>query len=190
MKKSTVIRLAVLGVIMVTLALLAKFTFLGDYLNYTYLSNMLLGAGAFGVVFYLVAYSGGALMNLPAMLFTATALLVYGIPMGFPIAFVGSFIASYVHFQVVRSIGGQALAEVKIPLMQKIMARFDSHPFFTVVLLRALFFISPPVNYLLALSNVNNRDLVVGTLVGILPQIAFHATLIYFTREYVLEIIQ
>lgn len=190
MKKATVIRLAILGVLMVTLALLAKFTFLGDYLNYRFLSETLLGAGALGVVIFLAAYVGGALMNLPAMLFTATAMLVYGIPMGFPIAFLGSFIASYVHFQVVRSIGGQALSEVKIPLMQKIMARFDSHPMGTVVLLRALFFVSPPVNYLLALSNVRNRDLVLGTLVGIFPQIVFHSTLIYFTREWVLEAIQ
>ncbi len=182
--------MAVLGVLMVTLALLAKFTVLGDYLNYKYLSEMLIGAGAIGVVIYLAAYSGGVLMNLPAMLFTATALLVYGIPMGFPIAFVGSFIASFIHFQVVRSIGGQALAEIKIPLMQKIMARFDSHPLGTVILLRALFFISPPVNYLLALSNVRIGVLVLGTLVGILPQIAFHATLIYFTRDWVLKAIQ
>ncbi len=190
MKRSTVIRLAALGVLMVTLALLAKFTALGNYLNYQYLSEMLLGAGALGVVIYLAAYTGGALMNLPAMLFTATALLVYGIPIGFPIAFFGSFVASFVHFQVVRSIGGQALAEVKIPLMQKIMSKFDSHPLSTVALLRALFFISPPVNYLLALSNVRNRDLVLGTLLGIIPQIAFHATLIYFTRDWVMKAIQ
>jgi uncharacterized membrane protein YdjX (TVP38/TMEM64 family) len=190
MKKSTAIRLAALGVLMVTLALLAKFTVLGDYLNYKYLSETLLRAGALGVVIYLAAYTGGVLMNLPAMLFTATALLVYGIPMGFPIAFVGSFVASFVHFQVVRSIGGQALAEVKIPLMQKIMSKFDSHPLLTVAVLRALFFISPPVNYLLALSNVRNRDLVLGTLLGILPQIAFHAMLIYFTRDWVLNAIQ
>jgi len=190
MKRATVIRLATLGVLMVTLALLAKFTVLGNYLNYKYLSELLIGAGTMGVAIYLAAFTGGALMNLPAMLFTATALLVYGIPMGFPIAFAGSFVASFVHFQVVRSIGGQALAEIKIPIMQKIMSKFDSHPMRTVVILRALFFISPPVNYLLALSNVRNRDLVVGTLVGVLPQIAFHATLIYFTRDWVLKAIQ
>lgn len=186
MKRKTVIRLALLGVLMVSLALVAKFTPLGQYFNFERLSSTLSDAGPTGIVMFFVAFLAGALMNLPAALFTAIAFLVYDIGWGFPIAYVGAFIAGYGHFLVVRTIGGQALGEIKIPLMQKIMARFDMHPLRTVILLRMLFFISPPVNYLLALSNVRLRHFVLGTLIGNIVQIAFHATLMYFVRDWVL----
>lgn len=188
-KRKTVIRLGILGVVMVSLALLAKFTPLGEYLSYKVLSNALLGAGALGILIYLAAYVGGALMNLPAFLFTVLAFLVYDMGWGYVVAFLGSFLAAYVHFQVVRSIGGQALTEVKIPLMQKIMSRFDSHPLLTVILLRLLFFVSPPVNYLLALSNVRQYHFVVGTLIGNFLPLGIHAAMLYFIRDRVIEMI-
>ncbi|CAN5366913.1 hypothetical protein BH09BAC1_BH09BAC1_21100 [soil metagenome] len=189
MNRKTIQRLAILGVIMVSLALLAKFTVVGEYLSYKQLSHTLVESGSIGIIIFLAAFVAGALMNLPAFLFTVLAFLVYGIGWGYAIAFLGSFIAAFVHFQVVRSIGGQALSEIKIPLMQKVMAKFDQRPLTTVIILRLLFFISPPVNYLLALSNVRTRDFVLGTLVGNILPLGLHAGLLYFTREWVLRTI-
>jgi uncharacterized membrane protein YdjX (TVP38/TMEM64 family) len=187
MKKKTVKRLALLGVIMVSLALLAKFTPLGNYLSFTYLSDTLQGAGAIGVVIFLVAFVAGALMNLPAFLFTITALLVYGYGWGYIIAGVGSFLAAITHFQVVRTIGGQALTEIKMPLMRRIMANFNTHPLRTVIILRLLFFVSPPVNYLLALSNVRQRDFILGTILGLILPLASHVAMLHFTKDWVLK---
>lgn len=174
---------------MVTLALLAKFTPLGNYLSFTYLSETLQAAGAIGIVIFLVAFVAGALMNLPAFLFTITALLVYGYGWGYVIAGLGSFLAAITHFQVVRTIGGQALTEIKMPLMRKIMANFDTHPLRTVIVLRLIFFVSPPVNYLLALSNVRQRDFIVGTILGLILPLGTHVALLYFTKDWVMEVI-
>jgi uncharacterized membrane protein YdjX (TVP38/TMEM64 family) len=189
MKRKTIVRLAILGIIMVSLALLAKFTPLGQYLSYRQLSETLYGAVALGIVIFLAAYTAGALMNLPAFLFTTIAFLVYGLSWGYAIAFLGSFLAAYAHFLLVRSIGGQALTEIKMPLMQKIMAKFDSRPLITIFILRFLFFVSPPVNYLLALSNVRTQHFVLGTIVGNILPLGLHAALLYFIRDWVLRVI-
>ncbi len=189
MKRKTVKRLALLGVLMVSLALVAKFTPLGDYLTYAFLSERLKDAGYIGILIYVAAFIAGALMNLPAFVFTGVAFLVYGMEAGYAVAFVGSFFSAFVHFEVVRTIGGKALTEVKIPLMQKILGKFDKHPLLAVILLRTVFFISPPVNYLLALSNFRTRHIIIGTLVGNIFPLCLHAGLLYFTRDWVLKTI-
>ncbi len=47
------------------------------------------------------------------------------------------------------------------------MSKLDEFPVKTVVVLRLLFFMAPAVNYMLALSSVNFKNFLVGTVVGL-----------------------
>ena len=51
--------------------------------------------------------------------------------------------------------------------MRKILDRLDERPILTVVILRLIFVMSPPVNYALALSSLRFRDYLIGSLIGL-----------------------
>lgn len=187
MKKSTVYRLAALVVVMSTLAFLAAYTPLGQYFKFHILQDAMLNAGAWGVALFIVAFVVGTLLNLPGFLFIILSFLVYGFGWGLPIAYVGALLSVLTHFVVVRTIGGQALGEIKNKMIRKVMKNFDSHPVRTVIILRLLFFISPPVNYVLALSNVRIRQFVIGTLLGNIIPLGIQALLLYFAKDFVMN---
>lgn len=187
MKKSTVYRLAALVVVMSALAFLAAYTPLGQYFKFHILQDAMLNAGTWGVLLFIAAFVAGTLLNLPGFLFIILAYLVYGFGWGIPIAYVGALLSVLIHFVVVRAIGGQALGEIKNKTIKKVMKNFDSHPVRTVIVLRLLLFISPPVNYVLALSNVRVGQFLLGTLIGNILPLFVQALLLYFAKDLVMD---
>ena len=107
------------------------------------------------------------------MVFVAAAVLAYGQVLGFAAGYVGAILATLVSFLVVRLIGGQPLAEIKRPLIKKIMDRLDDRPILVIAALRIIFWLLPAINYALAMSNVKTRDYVLGTALGLIGPIAF-----------------
>ncbi len=186
MKRKTLIRLVLLFAIMAALAFTATYTPLGQYLTYDYLSETIRGAGLLGYLIFLLAFVLGTMMNLPGFLFIILAYLVYGYQLGFLAAYFGATVAVTCHFAFVRTIGGQALTEIKQPLVKRIMANFDTKPLQTVVVLRVLFFISPPINYLLAFSNVRLNHFVLGTLIGGILPVVTQGAFLYFAKDMVM----
>jgi len=186
MKKKTIIRFVILVVVMVTLALLAKYTSLGEFFSFSNLQETMIGAGFPGVVIFLVAFGAGTLMNIPGFLFIIAAIFVYGFSIGVPIAYLGGFLSVLAHFFVVRLIGGSPLNEIKQPFVRKVMDKLKESPIKTVVILRILLFISPPINYALALSNVKVSDFVIGTLIGMVFPMSLLSALLYFAKDTVM----
>lgn len=128
----------------------------------------MLGAGAAGVLLFVAAFALGTLVQIPGMLFVAAAALAYGELAGAAVALVGAVISVATSFWLVRTVGGKLLAEVDKPLMKRVLARLDRAPVRTVALLRLVFWVAPPLNYALALSNVSGRAYLVGSAVGLI----------------------
>lgn len=187
MDRKSLIRLGILAAVMVTLALLAAYTPLGHYFNLNYIQQLIQGAGWWGVLIYIVIFVAGTLLNIPGLLFMVTGFLVYGLGIGSLVGYTGAFLSVLAHFLLIRSIGGTPLTEIKNKTVQRIMNGFESHPLRTVIILRLLMFISPPLNYMLALSGVKLRDFVLGTLVGIIPPILFQVGMMYFAQDVLLK---
>jgi uncharacterized membrane protein YdjX (TVP38/TMEM64 family) len=60
------------------------------------------------------------------------------------------------------------------PFAQKILAKLDSNPIKTIILLRTFFQTAPALNYTLALSGINFQKYALGTLLGLpLPVILY-----------------
>ena len=157
---------------------LSKTTHIADKLGVAQLRSYVIGAGPLGVFAYLGAFSLGLLLHVPGMLFVAMGIVAYGKSMGFGVALAGAVLAVSVTFGVVRGVGGSAIADIQRPFIQKMMARLDQRPVATVVALRTVFWIAPPLNYALALSSIRFRDYVIGSFVGLIaPLLA--ATLLF-----------
>lgn len=130
-------------------------------------------AGVWGYAAYIGLYIVGGIMQLPGALFIGAAVAIYGKLVGFFVALAGSFISVVVTFVMVRSVGGKALASIEHPLMKALLRRVDGRPVLSVIVMRVLFGISPPLNYALAMSNLRLRAYALGSLVGLVMPVLF-----------------
>lgn len=152
-----------------------KWTGLLDDLDAETIRRTVSDAGPWGVVLYVVIFSAGELIHVPGMLFVAAGILAYGRLAGFFVALVGAVTSVSVSFWVVRGIGGKALARIDRPFMRKMLTRLHARPVVTIVILRAVFWISPPLTYALALTNIRFRDYLVGSALGLLVPVGLAA---------------
>jgi uncharacterized membrane protein YdjX (TVP38/TMEM64 family) len=176
-KRRLIMRLSLLAVLLAGMWLAAEGTGMRDVMSAEGLRVMMADAGAFGVGSYLVAFSAGQLAQLPGLAFVLAARVAYGPLVGFLVGYVGALLAVSVSFVVVRAVGGKALSEIKWPWARKILARLDDRPIVTIVILRTLFMLSPPLNYALAMSATRFRDYFVGSAIGLLAPLAVWAFL-------------
>lgn len=127
--------------------------------------------GSLGMLVYVVAFTVGLLLYIPGTFFVGSAILIYGRPIGFGVAFAGSIVAVSTSFLVIRSVGGGLLRELDRPLLTRMLNTLDARPIMTVLILRVFFFLAPPLNYALALSSIRFRDYILGSTLGLLPQL-------------------
>ena len=132
--------------------------------------------GAAGVVAYVVAFCIGLLLYVPGNVFLAVAVLTWGRYAGAAIGFVAATLAVTASFTVVRAIGGQPLATMRARWIQRMLARVERQPIRTVLVLRAIVWTSPPLNYAFALSPLRFRDHFIGSMLGLIPAVAIVAT--------------
>jgi uncharacterized membrane protein YdjX (TVP38/TMEM64 family) len=125
------------------------------------------GAGAWGVLLFVGLFVVGVLLHVPGMFFVASGILVYGRAVGYVVSLAGATLAVCVSFVLVRTIGGEALSEVKRPFVRKLLARLDEHPVRAMIVLRLFVFIAPPINFLLALTRIRFRDYALGSALGL-----------------------
>lgn len=141
------------------------------YLHADTLRTEVAAAGPLGPLLFLAIFIGAVLAQIPGIPFVILAPALFHWPMAVFLSFLASNIAVLLNFEIVRRIGGNALAEVKNPYLQKILATLDSHPVRAVFLLRLITIMFPPVTGALALTNVSRRDHAVGSGLGMVVPI-------------------
>lgn len=160
-----------LAFILATLVILQA-TGLTENLSREELRRLIEGSGALGVAIYFILFAVGALLYLPPTIFIGAGILAYGPLWGGLIAFVASMIAMFSSFILVRAVGGQVLVEIERPWVKRALGRLDSRPISTVVVLRTVFWVSPPLTYVLAMSGIRFREFAVASTLGmVLPMI-------------------
>ena len=157
---------------------IARATGVLDNLDADAIRESVASAGPWGVLLYVAIYAGGELLHVPGMAFVAAAILLWGQTAGFAIALVASVISVCVSFVVVRTIGGKPLGSVDRPLMRKMLDRLHARPIVTIALLRSVFWMSPPLNYALALTNIRFRDYLIGSAIGLVVPVLL-ATVVF-----------
>jgi len=108
----------------------------------------------------------------PGAAFLIGARVAYGPGMGFVWAYLGALAAITLSFVIVRAVGGQALGEIRWAPMRKALAKLDERPVRTVVILRSVLMLAPPLNYALAMSRVRFRDYFTGSAIGLAAPVA------------------
>lgn len=162
-------------VLFVALYAVGKWTGLVDDLEPEEVRRTVSEAGPWGVLLFVVIFSAGELIHIPGMLFVAAGILAWGRLGGFFVSLLGAVVSVSVSFWVVRGLGGRALTSIDKPFMRKMLGRLHARPIVTIVILRALFWVSPPLNYALALTNVKFREYLIGSAIGLVFPVALAA---------------
>jgi len=150
-----------------------------DQLDPDALARRLRDAGPAGIALFLIAFSLGELTQVPATVFFVTAMGVYGLATGLVLAAVGASVACTFAFLVVRVTGRWVLETRSLEFFTHYAPYIETQPVRAVVFLRLIFGASPPVNWALALTPISIRDFLVGTVVGLTPNVAAYAWLIH-----------
>jgi uncharacterized membrane protein YdjX (TVP38/TMEM64 family) len=160
---------------------IGRWTGLLDELDTTAVRQMVIEAGVLGILVYVVIFALGELVHVPGIVFIGAGTLVYGPWGGFGVGLLGAIVSVSVSFFVVRFVAGNALARVERPFMRRMLARLDAQPIPTVAILRLVFWLAPPLNYALAMTNVRYRDYLAGSFIGlVLPILAMSLTFEWF----------
>ena len=182
MSNKTIFRVVILLAVSLLLMIVGRYSPLSTYFTIEYLEGAIQEAGAFGVLFFVLVYTIGTLMNIPGFLFLFVGFLVYKGIDGVLVGYLASVVAVTVHFFFVRLMAGEALSEIKQPFVRKQMKRLSKSPINTTVVLRLIFYVSPPVNYALALSNIKWHHSLIGTMLAFPFNVLFNYTWMMFAR--------
>lgn len=161
-------RLGVFALVLAAIIIVARVNGWTERFSLDSLRTSMQAAGAWGIVFFVVAMAVGNVLQIPGFVFVAAAVAVYGRLNGGLIGYGAALCTLAFSFLTVRLIGGKALQTIEKPLMRKVLGHLDKRPILTVGLLRWLFFLSPPLNYALALSNLSLRKYLIGSALGVL----------------------
>jgi len=177
------LRVGALVVLTAALVLLGKVTGVYQHLHRAEIQERLASAGLWGPALYLAVFAVGELIHIPGTLFIAAAVLAYGRGLGTPLAFVGAILSLSVTFVVVRAVGGKPLVAIRWAFVRRLLAHLEERPIRTVVALRTVLWLTPQLNYALALSSVSFRDYVIGSTLGlVVPVVAVSFAVDYFAR--------
>lgn len=135
-------------------------------------------AGPYGILLFVVAFVVGELIHLPGMVFVAAGILAFGRTTGFFVSLTAAVCSVGFSFFLVRALGGKALAEIERPFVKRMLAKLDERPITTVLILRSIFWLAPPLNYALALSSIRSRDYLIGSTLGLVVPV-FAATFVF-----------
>lgn len=160
--------------IVIVLALLALGPFIAQAsglttnLSVAHLRELVGQAGAWGAALFFVVFVGAVVAQVPGVPFVALAPTLFQLPEAWALCFVGSNVAMLINFALVRRLGGQPLAKLESPRLQRLLAQLDEHPVRTVAILRTITVMFPPVTSALALTRLSSRDHAVGSALGML----------------------
>lgn len=147
--------------------LLFQLSGLRQHLNLAFLQQLIQQHPASGLLFFVLLFALGNLVQLPGWIFLAAAVLALGQFWGGVATYVAACITCVLTFLLIRSIGGDALRTIDKPIAMRLLQRLDAHPLRNVALLRLMFQTVPTLNYALALSGIPFRPYLAGTLLGL-----------------------
>lgn len=165
-------RLLAVVVLLIGLYLVGKYTGIIDNIDIPTIRRAVESAGGWGFAVFVAVFALGVLLQVPGMLFVGTGILVYGKSTGYLANLTGAIVAVCASFVMVRTVGGSALSGVRRPWVQRLLARLDEKPIRWLIVMRLFAFISPPLNYALALTRIRFRDYAIGSALGLIIPMA------------------
>ena len=120
-------------------------------------------------IIFLAAFIVFGSLGVPPALLILACTAAWPFKHALPICYAGGLGAALLGFILARYLGRDYLAPRIPERIRKYESKLESHGLSTVIMLRLLFYLFPPVNWLLGVSNITTRTFIIGTMIGALP---------------------
>lgn len=120
-----------------------------------------------------VLYGAGMILlggiGIPPAVMILPATAVWPFVVSFPLCLLSGLGASWLGFSLSRHFFRQTVSSRIPERVAQYEHRLETHAFSTVLVLRLLFYLFPPINWMLGVSAMSSRDFLLGTCLGMLP---------------------
>jgi len=168
--------LALLAVFLVAAGLWVHRRFdVGSLLTLAGMRALIDGFGPYGPLVFVGLCIAGVLLHLPEALIIALGGLLFEWTRAVAYGWIGSLLGATASFLVVRYLARDAFRRSLISRfggLRTLDERLERHGFVTVLILRLVFFLAPPINWAIGVTGVRLHHYVGGTALGIVPGIA------------------
>jgi len=178
------IRISAVCLFLLLLLVVFQISGLREHFNLPFLVQKINENKLSGLFIFIIIFSIGNLIQVPGWIFLAAAVLTLGKTWGALATYVAATLSCMITFLIIRSIGGNALRQVKNKIAIRLLDKLDSHPVWNVVILRILFQTVPALNYALAVSGIKFLDYMVGTVLGLPLPIALYCIFFEFIAKF------
>ena len=145
------------------------------YLNINEMRDILDSFGPYGPLFFIGLCIAGIFLHLPEIMLIALGGLLFGGVKGFIYGWIGVIAGSTGTFLCVRYILRdvfQKSLESRLHHLRAFDERLAENGFLTVLLLRLVLFVAPPLNWAIGLTKVRLCQYIAGSALGVIPGIA------------------
>jgi uncharacterized membrane protein YdjX (TVP38/TMEM64 family) len=152
-----------------------------DFSQYIHLDRirpMVESMGPYGPLVFVGLCIAAVLLHLPEVVLIAIGGVLFGGVKGFVLGWIGSVAGSTCSFLVARYFMRQAVQRAFTSRFERIRAldeRLERKGFQTVLALRLVLFMAPPLNWAIGVTRVRFRDYLLGSALGVTPCIAVTA---------------
>ena len=186
MQKTNQIKLASIVCLITGLVLLFEFSGLRDNFTVDYLKSSIESHLFLGSIIFIAVFTLGNLIQIPGWIFLAAAVLTLGKITGGMLTYVAALTSCITTYFLIRFIGDDALRDFDSKIAKKLFLLLDSRPILSIVLLRIIFQTLPVLNYSLALSRLQFKHYLIGTLLGLPLPIAIYCLFFEFIAKQLL----
>jgi uncharacterized membrane protein YdjX (TVP38/TMEM64 family) len=148
-------------------------TGLTDQIHPATIERSVRSAGPLGPMLYVVAFSLGLLVHMPAFLFFLAAAVIWPLPSAIATAYAGALTAAlFVVFVARFALSDLARRHLLHRLPERLRGldeRLGEEGLREIVLLRFVTFMLPAAHWVLGVSRARARDVVLGTAIGLFP---------------------
>ena len=167
-------RLLAVGLFLGLILILFQSTGLRDNFSLEFLRQIFHENELTGLLIFVALFSLGNLIQIPGWLFLVAAVLTLGRIQGGSVTYIAALVSCTLTFVSIRFIGGNALREIDNRYARSLLGRLDARPILSIFLLRTLFQTAPALNYALAISGIDFRKYMIGTVIGLPLPIALY----------------
>lgn len=164
------------GILLIVIATWAYKTFdLMGLFSLDRMTEFVNSLGAFGPVAFICLCIAGVFLHVPEFLVIALGGVIFGGVKGFFYGWIGALTGSTATFLCMRYFMRdtvQASLNGRFKRLDALDARFAEHGFQTVLMLRLILFMAPPMNWLIALTRVHFLHYIAASALGIIPGVA------------------
>jgi uncharacterized membrane protein YdjX (TVP38/TMEM64 family) len=163
-----ILKAAILAVFVVAAIIIVRYTPVKDHLSAEALGRFLDAVGIWAPVVFMVIYTIGVCLFLPATLLTGLGAAIFGSYWGFIYVWFGAMAGASVAFWIGRTLGREFAASLIGDKLKKYDDAIERNGFATVLYLRLVYFPFTPMNFGMGLTKVHFRDYFFGTGLGII----------------------